>query len=344
MSLRSNILLIYTGGTIGSFEDPETRSLRPLDFEQLNAYIPELKKIEATIEVIAFSKPKDSSDIQPEDWIALAEIIENNYHKFDGFVVLHGTDTMAYTASALSFMIENLQKPIIFTGSQLPIGKIRTDGKENLITAIEIASAKRSDGSAVVPEVCIYFEYKLYRGNRTFKYSAHHFNAYQSPNYPYLAEAGVSIIYNENAIMPVPNEQTRFYKTLDPSIVIFPLFPGFTQQIAKNAILQNEIKAIILHTYGSGNGPIIPWFFELLRKAIEKNIIILNVTQCEQGAVEMGRYETSRAFQDLGICSGSDLTMEAAVTKLMFLLGKYPNQSEHIKSEIQRSLRGEMSC
>lgn len=343
MSQHSKILLIYTGGTIGSFEDPETQSLRPLDFEKLNAFIPELKKIEAAIEVIAFSKPKDSSDIQPEDWIYLVEIIENNYDRFDGFVVLHGTDTMAYTASALSFMIENLQKPVIFTGSQLPIGKIRTDGKENLITAIEIALAKRSDGRAVVPEVCIYFEYKLYRANRTFKYSANHFNAYQSPNYPYLAEAGVNIVYNPNAIMPVPNEQTQFHKTLDPSLAIFPLFPGFTQQIANNTFLQDGIKAIILYTYGSGNGPIIPWFFDLLKEATEKNIIILNVTQCKQGTIEMGKYETSRAFRDLGICSGSDLTMEAAVTKMMFLLGKYPNQPKQVKSEIQRSLRGEMS-
>jgi L-asparaginase len=343
MNQPANILLIYTGGTIGSFEDPDTRSLRPLDFEQLNAFIPELKKIEATIEVIAFSKPKDSSDIQPEDWVVLVEIIENNYQKFDGFVVLHGTDTMAYTASALSFMIENLQKPVIFTGSQLPIGKIRTDGKENLITAIEIASAKRSDGRAVVPEVCIYFEFKLYRANRTFKYSSHHFNAYQSPNYPYLAEAGVNIVYNESAIMQIPKEETRFYKTMDPAFAIFPLFPGFTRQVAENVIQQTGIKALILHTYGSGNGPIIPWFFELLREAQEKNIILLNITQCEQGAVEMGRYETSRTFRDLGICSGSDLTMEAAVTKLMFLLGRYPDQPEQVKSEIQRSLRGEMS-
>lgn len=343
MNQPANILLIYTGGTIGSFEDPETRSLRPVDFEQLNAFIPELKKIEATLEVIAFSKPKDSSDIQPEDWIVLAEIIENNYQKFDGFVVLHGTDTMAYTASALSFMIENLQKPVIFTGSQLPIGKIRTDGKENLITAIEIASAKRSDGRAVVPEVCIYFEFKLYRANRTFKYSAHHFNAYQSPNYPYLAEAGVNIVYNESAILQLSKEKTCFYKNLDPALAIFPLFPGFTRQVAENVILQPGIKALILHTYGSGNGPIVPWFFELLREAQEKNIILLNITQCEQGTVEMGRYETSRTFRDLGICSGSDLTMEAAVTKLMFLLGRYPDQPKQVKSEIQRSLRGEMS-
>ncbi len=343
MKQKSNILLIYTGGTIGSFEDPVTQSLRPLDFDQLNAFIPELKKIEATIEVIAFSQPKDSSDIQPEDWVVLADIIEKNNHRFDGFVILHGTDTMAYTASALSFMIENLQKPIIFTGSQLPIGKIRTDGKENLITAIEIASTKKPDGSPVVPEVCIYFEFKLYRANRTFKYSTHHFNAYQSPNYPYLAEAGVNIMYNENAIMPVPQEKTRFYKTLDPALAIFPLFPGFTRKVAENVISQTGIKALILHTYGSGNGPIIPWFFDLLKEAEKKNIVILNITQCEQGAVEMGRYETSRMFLDLGICNGADLTMEAAVTKLMYLLGRYPDNPTKVKSEVQRSLRGEMS-
>jgi len=341
MNSLANILLIYTGGTIGSFEDPETRSLRPLEFEQLNAFIPELKKIEAHIEVVAFEKPKDSSDIQPEDWVLLVEIIEKNYHRFDGFVVLHGTDTMAYTASAISFMIENLQKPIIFTGSQLPIGKIRTDGKENLITAIEIASAKKLDGSPIVPEVCLYFEFKLYRANRTFKYSAHHFNAYQSPNYPFLAEAGVTILYNESAIMPLPKKEIQFYNVLDSALAIFPLFPGFTKQVAENVILQPGIKALLLHTYGFGNGPIVLWFYELLKKALENNIIILNITQCEQGAVEMGRYETSRMFRDLGICSASDMTLEAAVTKMMYLLGKYPNQPNLIKAEIQQSLRGE---
>lgn len=316
-----NILIIYTGGTIGSFEDHNTKSLRPVDFSQLEEYIPELKKLNANVQVLAFKEPKDSSDMRPENWIQIVEMIEANYHSFDGFVVLHGTDTMPYTASAVSFMIQNLTKPVVFTGSQLPVGMIRTDGKENLITAIEVAAAHKN-GVALVPEVSIYFEYKLYRANRTFKFSANQFMAYLSPNHPLLAEAGVDIQYNEHAILKPRNGEPKFYKNLDASVAILPVFPGISRELVENVLLSENIKAIVLQTYGSGNAPLLPWFTEVLQAAILSGKIIVNTTQCRQGRVEQERYETGKQLANIGVVSGKDISYEAAVTKLMFLLGQ----------------------
>jgi L-asparaginase len=339
--MKSKILLIYTGGTIGSFEDAETQSLKPVNFDQLYSYIPELKIVDADIIVEAFAQPKDSSDMHPDDWIKLVEIIEKNYELVDGFVVLHGTDTMAYTASALSFMIQNLSKPIVFTGSQLPIGKIRTDGKENLITAIEIAATKKNN-QPLVPEVCIYFEYKLYRANRTFKFSANHFNAYLSPNYPVLADAGVNIEFNEKAILSLPLSLPVFNKKLDSSLAVFTLFPGFSKVVFENILNTPGLRALIIETYGFGNGPLLSWFFELINDAQRRGIVIINITQCPQGAVQMGKYQTSKALKDAGVCGGADITRESAVTKLMHLLANYTSPNK-VKEAWGKSISGEVS-
>lgn len=338
---KPHILILYTGGTIGCFEDPSTRSLLPVEFAALHHFIPELNLIDATLEVRSINQPKDSSDMQPEDWRWIVKQIEQDYERVQGFVVLHGTDTMAYTASAVSFMIENLKKPVVFTGSQLPIGKIRTDGKENLITAIEIAAAYIQD-EPVVPEVTIYFEHKLYRANRTFKYSAEHFNAYQSPNYPPLAEVGVHIDYHNSFISKLNTVPTAFYYELQNDIAIFPLFPGFSQRLAEH-IFSLPTYAIILHTYGFGNGPILPWFFDLLAKANSDGVILLNITQCPQGAVQMGKYITSVELEKAGVISGLDMTLEAAIAKLMYLGGRYPKDTKRIKQALQQALRGELS-
>lgn len=337
----SRILIIYTGGTIGSIEDHQTKSLKPVDFKQLRDNIPELNRINVNLEVIAFEQPKDSSDMNPDDWVKIVQIIEKNYSLFDGFVILHGTDTMAYTASAVSFMIENLNKPVIFTGSQLPIGKIRTDGKENIITAIEIAATKKNN-KPIVPEVCIYFEFKLYRANRTFKYSAEHFNAYLSPNYPYLAEAGVNIEFNESVIIKPINEEVKFHYSLNNQIAILPLFPGMVQHMAENVIGNNHFRAVIIETYGSGNGPIENWFYRLIENAIKNEQIIFNISQCKQGEVIQGRYETSRMFNELGVIGGKDIIREAAVTKMMYLLGKY-NDNDKIINTLPFPIRGELT-
>jgi L-asparaginase len=337
----SSILIIYTGGTIGSFEDHATKSLKPVNFEQLKEYIPELNRIDAAISVHAFPQPKDSSDMQPADWVTIVETIRDNYEKYDGFVVLHGTDTMAFTASAVGFMIENLSKPVIFTGSQLPIGKIRTDGKENLITAVEIAATQKN-GKPVVPEVCIYFEFKLYRANRTFKFSSEHFNAYLSPNYPFLAEAGVTIEYNTNAIRPMPEGEVKFHTQLDTAIGIVSLFPGIQKEMLECIFRVPHTRAIILETFGFGNGPIQEWLFGLLREAIADGKIILNITQCKQGGVIQGRYETSREFERIGVTGGADMTRETAITKLMHLLA-YHTDAEMIRRQLQIPLRGELT-
>lgn len=341
MSVTSQILIIYTGGTIGSFEDHATRSLRPVNFDQLRQYIPELHRIDAQLSVHTAPVPKDSSAMGPEDWVYIVDAIRENYAAYDGFVVLHGTDTMAYTASAVSFMIENLDKPVIFTGSQLPIGKIRTDGKENLITAIEIAAARR-EGKPLVPEVCIYFEFKLYRANRTFKFSAEHFNAYLSPNYPLLAEAGVTIEYNASAIHTPTEDEVKFHTRLSQAIGILPLFPGLTPALARNILESDGLRAVILQTYGSGNGPLTPWFLDALHAAADRGILLFNITQCRQGRVQQGYYETSREFLKMGICSGADITLEAGITKLMHLLGNY-DEPEVLRRLAEHPIRGEMS-
>ena len=290
--MSAKILLIYTGGTIGMVQSHATGALKPFDFKHLKNEVPELMRLSVTLESISFKEPIDSSNMHPRIWIQLAEIIETNYQKFDGFVILHGSDTMAYTASALSFMLENLGKPVILTGSQLPIGIIRTDGKENLITAIEIAAAKINNQPAV-PEVAVYFEYELYRGNRTLKYNAAHFDAFKSPNYPVLAEAGVNIEYNSNYILKKSKKKLIVHKQLDNDIVILPLFPGISKKITSSILQITGLKAVVLHTFGAGNAPTEEWFINEISQAVKSNVIIYNVTQCLEGSVIQGKYETS---------------------------------------------------
>lgn len=335
------ILLIYTGGTIGMVEDAATRQLILFNFNHLYVQIPELKKFDLKLSVIAFDKPLDSSNMNAEIWKRIAKLIEENYEKYAGFVILMGSDTMAYTASALSFMLENLNKPIILTGSQLPIGKIRTDGKENLITAIEIAAAKKED-KPVIAEVAIYFEYQLYRGNRTHKYNSEYFDAFESPNYQVLAEAGVNINYNSQAIKKTDTKKLKVHYSLDNNIVFLKLFPGINEIIVNAVLSAQGLRAVILETFGSGNAPTDHWFVNALSNAIGKGIIILNITQCNRGKVEQGRYETSAQLKNIGVISGADMTSEAAVTKLMFLLGQKMSSNE-IKKQLQKSLRGELS-
>ena len=341
MLSKAKILLIYTGGTIGMKKDFVTGSLKAFNFSKLLQRIPELKLLDCEIETISFENPIDSSNMNPEKWVKLATIIEKNYDSFDGFVVLHGSDTMSYSASALSFMMENLAKPIIFTGSQLPIGDLRTDAKENLITAIQIASL-RENGEAVVKEVCLYFEYKLYRGNRTTKINAEHFKAFTSPNYPFLIESGVHLKINSDLFLSSSKGVTlQVHKDLDTNVIILKLFPGISEQLIDAVVAIPNLRGIVLETYGSGNAPTDEWFLLVLQRAIQNGIHIINVTQCAGGSVRMGQYETSSALLEIGVISGKDMTTEAAITKLMFLLGQ-DNIGIDCKKSFETALRGEI--
>jgi L-asparaginase len=343
MTKKPEILLIYTGGTIGMIKDYESKALKVFDFDHLYENIPELNQLECHIESISFENPIDSSNMNINYWIAIVEIIEQYYESKDGFVILSGSDTMSYTSSAISFMIENLNKPIIFTGSQLPIGDLRTDAKENLITAIQIASAVDKNGFPMVTEVGLYFEYKLYRANRTTKINAEQFEAFTSPNYPPLAESGVHLKFNKNKLLrPDRNSKLVVRKKLIDNLIILKLFPGITEQIVKNIFEIHGLKGVILETYGSGNAPTEKWFLTLLKKALRKGICIVDVTQCIGGSVMLGQYETSIELQKIGLISGKDITTESAVAKLMYLLGeKIPNSE--FKSVFEKPLRGEMS-
>ncbi len=338
-----SVLLIYTGGTIGMIENPETGALENFNFERLLKYVPELKRFNCHLSAEQFDPPIDSSDMEPRYWAKLVEIIDSHYDHVDGFVILHGTDTMAYTASALSFMLENLSKPVILTGSQLPIGMLRTDGKENLITSIEIAAAKNPDGTAIVPEVCIFFENHLMRGNRTTKINAENFNAFRSFNYPPLARAGIHIKYEPGRIrQPETFKPLKPHYLFDTNVVILTLFPGIQEGIIASLLHVPGLKAVVMKTFGSGNAPQKPWFIQQLKDATDRGIILVNITQCSSGAVEMERYETGIQLLQAGVISGYDSTPECAVTKLMFLLG-HGLSNQEVREKMNSCLIGEIT-
>ncbi|WP_426432184.1 asparaginase [Winogradskyella sp. HB-48] len=339
---KPNILLIYTGGTIGMIKDADTGALRAFDFDSILTRIPEIRLLDCSIETISFDEPIDSSNMNPKYWADIAQIIEVNYKTFDGFVVLHGSDTMSYSASALSFMLENLAKPVIFTGSQLPIGDLRTDAKENLITSIQMASLQE-DGIPVIREVGLYFEYKLYRGNRTTKINAEHFEAFESFNYPNLAESGVHLNINKEYLWRGISKQNLIVRTkMNTNVGILKLFPGISKDLIETILNSGKLKGLILETYGAGNATTEYWFVELLKEAISRGLHIINVSQCAGGSVNMGQYETSSKLKSIGVISGKDITTEAAITKLMYLLGENVARSE-FKNVFETSLRGEMT-
>lgn len=345
---KPSILVLYTGGTIGMMKDPKTGSLVPFDFGNIYEHMPILRNLDYVINFYSFENLIDSSNMTPEFWIKLAEKIEENYEKYDGFVVLHGSDTMAYSASALSFMLENLAKPVVFTGSQLPMGMVRSDGRENFVTSIEIAASK-INGEPCVPEVCIFFENQLLRGNRATKFNAENFNAFSSGNYPPLAEVGIKIKYNREFIgyknktagVTTP-KKLIVHKKFDRNVGILKLFPGITLDFVKHALHTPGLKGVIMETFGSGNAPTSEWFLDELADAIRKGLIIYNVTQCKSGSVEMGRYETSLNLDKIGVISGYDITTESALAKMMYLLGEGFTRSD-VKKYLQESLRGEMT-
>ncbi|HEC44517.1 MAG TPA: type I asparaginase [Bacteroides sp.] len=340
--MQKSILIIYTGGTIGMINIPGKKSLTPFDFEQIRRHVPEIEKFGHRFEAVTIHPVVDSSNIKPDTWVSIAKLIKENYSEYDGFIVLHGTDTMSFSASALSFMLEDLAKPVIFTGAQLPVSTLRSDARENLISSIEIAAADK-DGVPMVPEVCIYFEFKLFRGNRTTKHNAEDFNAFLSPNYPTLAESGVHLKYHARRILKKDRDASlKIHTRLDNNIAILKIFPGISEYTLDAILGTKGLKAVILETFGAGNAPTDPWFYEKLKTANDAGIIFLNITQCTQGSVEMGRYETSEHLIKAGILSGFDSTPEAAITKLMFLLGQELSHEE-IKLLLNKSLNGEIT-
>ncbi|MDD6025467.1 MAG: asparaginase [bacterium] len=340
---RPKILIIYTGGTIGMIENPVTKGLQPFDFTHLIDNVPKLKMLDYDIRNIQFDPPIDSSNMSTEHWCDIAHAIEDGNDTFDGFVVLHGTDTMAFTASALSFMLENLQKPVIITGSQLPIGEVRTDGEENLITAIQIAAARNNNGEPMVQEVAILFENYLWRGNRSTKMSANHFNAFKSNNYPSLAKIGLDIQYHEESLFRTNTKRPlQVHYGMDPNVLFIDLFPGITEGTLRHMLNTPNVKGIVLRTYGAGNAPTASWFTNAISDALNRGIVIVNVTQCVNGAVDSSLYDTGNTLSRIGVISGHDITSEAAITKLMHLFGMGLPASS-VKKYMEYSICGETS-
>ncbi len=335
---RNKVLLIYTGGTIGMVQD-ESGALQPFAMERIYDALPLLQRTNYTIDSYQLDKIIDSSNMTPEFWVDIASIIEKNYDDYDGFLVLHGTDTMAYTASALSFMFKNLSKPIVLTGSQLPLGMLRSDGRENIICALEIASAQQ----VLIPEVTIFFENKLYRGNRSTKVSAENFNAFESYNYPSLAKAGIKISYRTHLFQPKPTGKLVVRKKFDRRIAVLKLFPGITPAVVRAIVETPDLQGLVIETFGSGNAPTESWFIEALEEALNRGIIVLNVTQCKAGAVQMRQYQASCDMDRIGVIGGSDITIEAAVTKMMYLLGNFPDDKKKIRDRLCKNLRGEIT-
>ena len=343
MEWNGKVLLIYTGGTIGMGRNVTTGALEPLDFKHLKEHLPEFKYIKTDVDVYQFNPPVDSSDMRPKLWTKLVEIIATQYQNYDGFVVLHGTDTMAYTASALSFMLENLTKPVIFTGSQLPLGLLRTDGKENLLTSIELASMYHPDGRPMVPEVCIYFNGHLLRGNRSTKRNADGFNAFDSFNYPHLCDAGVNFTFHQHHILTPDFTRPMIPHTqMDQGVIIFSLFPGIQENIVHHVLEAPELRGIVMRSYGSGNAPHSEWITRTLRDASDRGVVVVNISQCVSGRVEMGRYDTGFQLQDAGVISGMDSTVEAAATKLMFLQAQH-EEADVIRQLMTTSIAGEIT-
>ena len=342
--MERSILIIYTGGTIGMKQDPVDFTLKPFNFGQILSEVPEIRKFVCRVDTYSFSPLIDSSDAQPEFWIDLARLIKKEYANYDGFVVLHGTDTMSFTASALSFMLENLEKPVVFTGSQLPIGMLRTDGKENLISAVEIAAAADEQGRPIVPEVTVFFDSHLYRGNRTIKYSAENFWAFRSENAPALADTGIHIKYNLDEIR-YPKQYgnpLKISETLDTDVAILKIFPGMRENMVRALFATEGLRAVILETFGSGNAPTQKWFLDIISEADRRGLIIMNITQCIAGCVDMEAYATGIELKKMGVVSGYDSTLEAALAKLFYLMGKYAD-NDVVKRELNKNLRGEIS-
>ena len=333
-----NILVIYTGGTIGMVKDKVTGALHPFDMKKIYEALPVLRQLDCNIDTWQFDPIIDSSDMNAGVWIRLADLIGQQYDKYDGFVVLHGTDTMSYTASALSFLLEDLSKPVIITGSQLPLGMIRTDGRENIISAIEIAANEQ----VAIGEVCIFFENKLFRGNRTTKFNAEHFEAFYSGNYPSLAKVGINIIYKQHLLRPLSNKTLKVYDKMCDNVIIVKVHPALRQEYLEAFLAVEGLKGVVLETYGSGNAPTSPWFINAIKKAIDKGVIVLNVTQCKAGSVVMGHYEASMELLNIGVVSGGDITTEAALAKLMFVLANYNSKEERIKM-LNSDMRGEIT-